>query len=571
MLMLLRLIPVLLIPVFIFSQEKTSKIDQLIQQFDTTYYKSIEAADSIIDLAIEEAEDTKRPVDLGHSYYRKGIIYDIQGKTDEAAKYLFKGIEQLEETNDWKGLSDAYNNLSIYYFNIFEYQKVIEVCQKEIAIYDEHGQGSDKASALSNMALAFKYLDQPDKALEIQFNVLELFKSAQDTNGMQPAYANIGTSYFNLKEYGKALEYFKLSEAISSTLDNKFNLITLYNSMGQTYMALEEYGTAQDYLERALEIAKSYNAKERVQYIYESLSDLASARGDYEKALEYYKEYNAIGNEVYQAERNDAMAKYEKKFEVFESREKQRKAELKVAERERMILYISIGALVLLMVLGLLIYAIRMRNKAVKASQTELESRNRLMREMHHRIKNNLQLVESMLSIQSRRMDEDSAGQLDSVRGSIQAMAGIHEGLYSRGSGEHIDSRDFFANLEENLKRTQDEVDLTVYTDQFETDIDTVVSIGIIVNELFTNSLKYAFDENDEKKIEVVLKKEENTLTLSYRDYGKGMSDIKDHRSTSFGMKMIKATMRKLKAEMHEEHTNKGVAYIFTIKRFQTY
>lgn len=569
---LLRLFLVLCVPYFLFSQEISQEVKRYTSQFDTTYYKDIDLADSIIDQAIYYAKLTNRPVDLGHSYYRKGIIFDIKGETDEAAKYLFKGIKQFKQTDDWKGLTNAYNNLSIYYFNIFEYQKVINVCEKEIAIYDEYGKPSDKASALNNMALAYKYLEQPHKALEIQLEALEFFKAGRDTNGMQSGYANIGTSYFNLKEYGKALEYFEMSESISGVVENKFNLITLYNSLGQTHMALENFDASQVYLEKALEIAKTYDAKERVQYIYQSLSDLAEARGDHKRALEYFREYHAIGNEVYQSERNDAMAKYEKKFEVFESKEKQREAELKVAERERMILYISIGALVLLIVLGLLIYAIRMRNKAVKASRVELENRNRLMKEMHHRIKNNLQLVESMLSIQSRRMDEDSALQLESVRGSIQAMAGIHEGLYSRGSGEHIDSKDFFANLKENLKHSdQDEVNLTVNTDQFKTDVDTVVSIGIIVNELFTNSLKYAFSEGDQKKIEIELKKQGGTLLLRYRDYGKGFSEVQDHRSTSFGMKMIKATMRKLKAEMNEENPEKGVAYAFTIKRFQIY
>lgn len=572
MLSLLRLCFVLIIPVSVLGQELSEEVASLTEQFDTTYYKDLETANQIINKAIDEAEKKERPVDLGHVYYRKGIVFDIKGKTDEAARFLFKGVEQLQQTDDWEGLTNAYNNLSIYYFNIFEYEKVIEVCQKEINLCEKNGSEVDKASALSNMALAYKYLERPEKALEIQLEALELFKKNSDTNGMQSAYANVGTSYFNLKEYGKALTYFKKSEAISGVLANKFNLITLYNSIGQTNMALKKYDVAQQNLEQALEIAESYDAKERIQYIYQSLSDLAEAKGDYKKALDNYKKFHSIGNEVYQAERNDAMAKYEKKFEVFESREKQHKAELKVAERERMILYISIGALALLIVTGLLVYAVRMRNKAVKASESELESRKRLMREMHHRIKNNLQLVESMLSIQSRRMDENSATQLDGVRGSIQAMAGIHEGLYSEGSGEHIDSEVFFTNLEKNLRQSdQNEVNLSVSADHFKTDIDAVVSIGIIVNELFTNSLKYAFEENENKRIEVSLRKEVDTLILNYRDYGKGLTATSKNRSTSFGMKMIKATMRKLKAEMKENHSENGVAYTFIIKRFESF
>jgi two-component sensor histidine kinase len=170
-------------------------------------------------------------------------------------------------------------------------------------------------------------------------------------------------------------------------------------------------------------------------------------------------------------------------------------------------------------------------------------------------------------------MDEDSAAQLDGVRGSIQAMAGIHEGLYSRGTGEQIDTKDFFSNLEQNLIRSdQDEVNLSVKTDQFNTDIDTVVSIGIILNELFTNSLKYAFEPGDDKRIEIELRRGEDSLVLKYRDYGKGVQvQANDERSTSFGMKMIKATMRKLKAELLEEHPERGVSYTFIINRFQRF
>lgn len=573
MTLLLRSFLIVSISFGAFSQQLSNHIQVVTDQFDTTYYQNIEAADSLILIAIEKAEQTKRPVDLGHVYYRKGILFDIQGESDKAAEFLFKGIEQLEQTDDWRGLSAAYNNLSVYYFNIFDYAKVIETSEKEIAIYDEYGLNEDKAYALNNMALAYKYLDQPKEALSIQLEALELFQSMGDTNALQSVYANIGTSYFNMKEYGRALDYYKQSEEIIQSTSNQFNLITLFNSMGQTYLALEEYDSAQGYLDQALKIAKVYDAKEREQYIYESLADLAAAKGDHKAALKYYKQFHAIGMELYQSERNDAMAKYEKKFEVYESREKQREAELEVAKRERMILYVSIGLLVMLVLSGLLIYAVRMRNKAVKSGKAELESRNRLMREMHHRIKNNLQLVESMLSIQSRRMDEDSAAQLDGVRGSIQAMAGIHEGLYSRGTGEQIDTKDFFSNLEQNLIRSdQDEVNLSVKTDQFNTDIDTVVSIGIILNELFTNSLKYAFEPGDDKRIEIELRRGKDSLVLKYRDYGKGVQvQANDERSTSFGMKMIKATMRKLKAELHEEHPERGVSYTFIINRFQRF
>lgn len=190
---------------------------------------------------------------------------------------------------------------------------------------------------------------------------------------------------------------------------------------------------------------------------------------------------------------------------------------------------------------------------------TQLEQKNMLLKEVHHRVKNNLQTVSSLLSIQSRGVDDENTKKLlKNSQRRVLAMAMIHEMLYKKDEHvEHVPLAPYLQELSESLiassnaKNTLD-IDLELDIPDINLKVDTIISLGLIVNEIITNSIKYAF--TPEEKAVIYLKLEQNdqySYQLAIGDNGVGFSKEKsDKPSNSMGLKLIDSLARQIKGEI---------------------
>lgn len=193
------------------------------------------------------------------------------------------------------------------------------------------------------------------------------------------------------------------------------------------------------------------------------------------------------------------------------------------------------------------------KNRIIKKQAEEMEVLNR---EIHHRVKNNLQVISSLLDLQSQTLkDEEAADVIRESRQRVQSMAFIHQNLYQSNSVQEIEVNNYIRHLAEHLFQTyntrKDKIKFTTDIDRISLHSDTVIPIGMILNELISNSLKYAFKDMDEGEIRVAMKQRENELLLEVKDNGKGLPAGFDiSRLQSFGFKVIKAFAQKLKAKL---------------------
>jgi two-component sensor histidine kinase len=190
---------------------------------------------------------------------------------------------------------------------------------------------------------------------------------------------------------------------------------------------------------------------------------------------------------------------------------------------------------------------------------TQLEQKNMLLKEVHHRVKNNLQTVSSLLSIQSRGVDDENTKKLlKNSQRRVLTMAMIHEMLYKKDEHvEHVPLAPYLQELSESLiassnaKNTLD-IDLELDIPDINLKVDTIISLGLIVNEIITNSIKYAF--TPEEKAVIYLKLEQNdqfSYQLAIGDNGVGFSKEKsDKPSNSMGLKLIESLARQIKGEI---------------------
>ncbi|MEO0403432.1 MAG: sensor histidine kinase, partial [Bacteroidota bacterium] len=168
-------------------------------------------------------------------------------------------------------------------------------------------------------------------------------------------------------------------------------------------------------------------------------------------------------------------------------------------------------------------------------------------------VKNNLQVITSLLSLQSREIEDPVA--LDAVKSSqnrVRSMAMIHQNLYKEDSLNSVNASGYLKNICDSVLKSykvgEKDITLSVECDEVELDIDTTIPLGLILNELITNALKYAFVEQESGIISVSLKSHENDLILKVKDNGIGIEEDHYKKGTSIGLKLIEAFAKKLKA-----------------------
>ncbi|MFA6192396.1 MAG: sensor histidine kinase [Sulfurimonas sp.] len=174
----------------------------------------------------------------------------------------------------------------------------------------------------------------------------------------------------------------------------------------------------------------------------------------------------------------------------------------------------------------------------------EIKNKNVLLRELYHRVKNNLQIISSLLSLQSRRIqDKITKSIFDETNQRIKAMALIHEKLYQSSDLEAVNMQIYTLDLVENLRQSFQTNALTfeIFCENFKLDLEKAVPMGLIINELVTNSIKYAFDDTQENKIIGVkmYKAQKDKFLLEVYDNGKGADLHSVHQG--FGFKLIES------------------------------
>ncbi|WP_276165314.1 sensor histidine kinase [Zobellia alginiliquefaciens] len=212
-------------------------------------------------------------------------------------------------------------------------------------------------------------------------------------------------------------------------------------------------------------------------------------------------------------------------------------------------------------------------NQTIKS---RLNERDTLLKEIHHRVKNNLQVITSLLSLQSSFIKDDKIkGLFRYSQYRINSMAIIHEMLYRSKDLSRINYGDYVKQLATTLiasmKGSDKKIDLHIEAEELHLNLDTSVPLGLMVNEIITNSLKYGFKNKDEGTISIKFEKlKYPNFLLHIGDNGTGFSDEIDFRNTkSLGLKLIHMLTLQLKGTIEKDNTENGTHYIITFQEIE--
>jgi PAS domain S-box-containing protein len=209
------------------------------------------------------------------------------------------------------------------------------------------------------------------------------------------------------------------------------------------------------------------------------------------------------------------------------------------------------------------------RKKFVDALDKSLKDKEMLLSEIHHRVKNNLSIVSSLIELQKGSRDKITENDLKEIQDRIRSIALVHEKLYQADTLADVDLSEYIVDLLNMIKNSlgseYKKVDLISDVDSIKIDNKKAVPIGLIVNELVNNCYKYAFVNKESGTIEVNLKEDEDSkVTLIVRDNGEGLpQNFEEKAGKSLGMTLIRAFTRQVKGEFEAESDNGAV---FTIR-----
>ena len=470
-----------------------------------------------------------------------GLLYNAFQNFTEGAAVFRKSLDMKYQLNDAKGILYTLEILSTIYYRHKKYDSSLMYASRALHLAQQHGKQSDMELSRLNRAAALIRLKRFDEA-------------------------------------GKEIDQLSKLDVRGSNV----NLVVRYNVlMGNYYLARKDDKQAATYYDSALKRADLIRFPELYALIFNNMADSYYDRGDLQKAYQYSRKYTEMVAELYTGEHAISLGNLETVLKTERSEDeirylnnenKVKQLQLRNERNLRLLLLMAVTAMLVLG--GVIFYLYRKQRRKNAIISKQADDMQVLMKEIHHRVKNNLQVISSLLDLQALSIKHDQAAEAVKVgRNRVQSMALIHQNLYNEGNIKGIKVQLYIETLAQGLFHSYNikpkSVHLNTDIDDLNLDVDTVIPIGLILNELITNSLKYAFRDKEYGEIWVTLKKAGDKLVLKVRDNGDGFPpDSSMQPETTFGLKLIKAFAQKLKARLSIYNEN-GACVEMHIARYK--
>ncbi len=533
------------------------------EQYDSAkvYYQQ-----SIVNL---DTSDTDYYRSKGGLYTNVAVVEMKEWRFKDALIYLKKSEELLDSISNVKPEEkfNIYNTLGNLLKRTKDFESALTYYQKAYRVaYD---LPNFKYSSLVNRVQIYAMQKNMD-SLEIYINVLTEGKPLMDKTTIC-LVESLKTRYFILtNNIDSALIHNQLFKDCIEESKMNTHTRTFYINAATINLLEENKGKALSNFRKSLESIEG--KKILLPYghldILEEIVELSIAIEN-PKILNDFERYklikDSVNNIVIDQEIQKWKIEYETEKKEAQNQFLQNEKELQKAiiGQQKITLYGGALAVLLLILLSSILWK---RSKERKETNLLLQDKNEkielLNQELSHRVKNNLAMVASLLRLQGRRLNSEEAKQaIKEGEMRIEAMSLVHRKLYV-GQTEFININEYLTELCERLKQTYplDQKIITIDLDIEDVmlDAETVVHIGLIVNELVTNSFKYAFENVLQPLIQIELEEREPyKYQLNYQDNGKGMPQEFDLTTTkSLGIKLIHTLTKQLKGSIDIESKN---------------
>jgi two-component sensor histidine kinase len=498
-------------------------------------YRQIEAIEKHSGIVITDFFDTKMSdIYLGLGMHEKAIAslrieFSKQNRTD-------KDYTKKEANN--------INNLGVMWY-----------------------RAGNNDSALYYYRKASKYVDKIVQD-DTQKDYIKFFKGLID--------GNIGQVLVKQGKYKEALPYLQNDITISYETNNFQNAAVSHNDIAQAHLKLKDYSKAKAHLDSSRTILDSIGLPMALLENYMLYSDLYAIIGNPTEEAKELRNYILLKDSLNKEQHALNQLNEELTLNLIEQEMKLKKGEQEIlVERlkneqslhwRNRLLALILTLVVLLIASGYLFSKTIKRERLLQQKNQDIENKNKiinhslhekemLLKEVHHRVKNNLQIVSSLLNLQAQNVENEViAQQFTEAKLRVQSMAVIHQMLYQKEQMVKLSMRDYIDTLSDEIIQSYHipgrKIILEQEIDDVNLDIDKAIPLGLILNELLTNALKHAFSEEG-GTIRISLTKNDNQLTLLFADNGKGLPEFRDEKKEpTLGLELIRILTEQLEGTL---------------------
>ena len=534
-----------------------------------------------------------------------------------AALHMALQASRLYQSIKYPRLQENYNVLSSIYTRLGDYNEAVHYGLLSVRTAAATGDTSASVAAYNNhLAIAYTYLNQLDESepyfqrglnvalkyhdtgsvVQLTVNLANVMgmnaqyeKSRQFLTGLlaaHPAYfardsIMIGTRlleiYNGLRKFKQGEPFVKMLKKFIPHEEALYYLRTdAALRVSMYYMDQGELDSARYYLDYFAGVAIKNKMVQAAFYVPYYRFQLDSLSGHYLEAIRQYERYKSASDSIQGATRYQQLAQYSA---LYESGQKDRSIQQLRQEadvqtnrlrQEVFLRRVTIGGVALLLVLvSLLYYAYRIKqrsNRLLEDQRKEIAQKNQrlerlvtekesLVTEIHHRVKNNLSLISSLLESQSAYLQDEALFAIQTSRHRVEAISLIHQKLLLDGQLADVEMSGYLTDIVSSLRDgivTNEDIVFYLNLDPIQLDVSQAVSVGVIVNEAVTNAVKYAFPQNGAGKIDVAFKQRlAGEIVLCVTDNGVGLpNNYEDGRNKSLGMSLIEGLSRALQARL---------------------
>lgn len=534
------------------------------------------------------------------------VFYTNKEELEDAENFL---LRMLQKPLDKALQAQVHQSLGITYSKMQQYDKGLHYHTKALEHALQIRQLPQQGTAYSNIASVYLMKNMPDTA-EVYAN--RSLKIAEQTNSS-------GTIVFQklllariYKQQGKTAQAIQLYEDNIPKIDlsKMSGAVSQYNDLAALYQQLgDSAGMYRSQLRQAL-IKDSIGNIETKKQLSDIHIKYETEKKEQEIALlnkdkilqEAILQQQQLTLDAERKENELALLNSDNALQTVRLSEQaaqlegeqktialsKLKAEKDLADKERLLqssqlkqqktfTYSMIAlAISLVIIAGILFNRYRIKQKANSILNEKNEKIETLIRELHHRVKNNMQVVSSLLNLQSIGLtDSEAKAAVQEGQQRVEAMGLIHQKLYLNDDATKVDMKEYVEGLVLNLincyQPTGKKIKLNATISPIQLDVDTAVPLGLIANELITNSIKHAFADNPAPSLDICLmKKDEAAILFSVKDNGPGIQPFKDaDQKRSFGLQLVNTLTRQLKGSL-QINNQQGMEYILTLPVLNT-
>jgi two-component sensor histidine kinase len=541
----------------------------------------------------QKLDSTLLMYDLGEHYIPKSNLklkafllndraytYNLLHDYENATKLMLQALKIAEQANDKDEIANVLTHLADGYSKLNLNKQAEKFYNKAILFSKERNNQKVLHQAYRYYAIHQIKNKEFDKAF---INLTEankiVFKST-DSISMAYNWYYLADCYWNKKDFKNCFQVAKKAEKMWEIRAEYIDLSAVCLKLGNYYLSLGSLKQAEYYLKKSEKyILKDLYFNEK---LYSALANLYQKKANYSMAFDYLLKAKNTITKIKDNESKSKIASLNIQFEternekeIQEQAQKNELAELKLSKTNIQLknTFIILFFLVLtVFIISFFYRKIERKNKLLFQTNFKLEQtlnqKQILLKELHHRVKNNLTTLKSLLYLQANSSNnEEVKSVLNECQLRIQSMAFIHQNLYNEIENDNVDFSLFLKQLLQSLKSSYSDVgkpiDVDLEKSNINIDFSVAIFLGLILNELVTNSFKYAFDNQSSGNITVKLIRNVDSLQVIYSDDGSGLSNGFTETSGGFGFKIIRILTQQIDAEIHYEYINN--LSIFTI------